>query len=100
MRQRAYRLPALSAAAFLSGVAAAAEPHPARAATTAGLHLDGAELGLAWSLPFVGILLSIALLPLVVPRFWHRHFGKVAAFWALAFLVPFTLRFGPELALY
>lgn len=100
MRQRAYRLPALPAAAFLPGVAAAAEPHPAQAATMAGLHLDGAELGLAWSLPFVGILLSIALFPLVAPRFWHRHFGKVAAFWALAFLVPFTLRFRPELALY
>ncbi|MDX1388053.1 MAG: sodium:proton antiporter, partial [Acidobacteriota bacterium] len=28
-----------------------------------------------WSvIPFVGILLSIALFPLVAPHFWHRHY--------------------------
>lgn len=43
-----------------------------------------------WSvLPFIGILLSIALFPLAAPHFWHDHFGKVAAFWALAFALPF-----------
>src|SRR5262249_18905142 len=36
------------------------------------------------------------LCPLLVPRFWHRHFGKVAAGWALAFAVPFVLRFGGD----
>ena len=49
----------------------------------------------AWSaLPFVGILLSIALCPLLAPRFWHHHFGKVSALWALVFAAPFVLRFG------
>ena len=44
----------------------------------------------AWSaLPFVGILLSIALFPLLAPHFWHRHYPKVSAAWALAFLAPF-----------
>jgi Na+/H+ antiporter NhaD/arsenite permease-like protein len=48
-----------------------------------------------WSaLPFVGILLSIALCPLLAPRFWHHHFGKIAAGWALLFAIPFVLRFG------
>ncbi|MCK9996519.1 MAG: sodium:proton antiporter, partial [Candidatus Krumholzibacteria bacterium] len=43
-----------------------------------------------WTLiPFVGILLSIALGPLVAPHFWHAHFPKVSAFWALLFAVPF-----------
>ena len=43
-----------------------------------------------WSIvPFIGILLSIALFPLAAPLFWHDHFGKVAAFWALAFALPF-----------
>jgi Na+/H+ antiporter NhaD/arsenite permease-like protein len=37
---------------------------------------------------------------LAVPHFWHHHFGKVAAFWGLAFLVPFTIQFGASLALY
>jgi cytochrome b subunit of formate dehydrogenase len=43
-----------------------------------------------WSvLPFVGILLSIALMPLLTPHFWHHHFPKVSAFWALVFAIPF-----------
>ncbi|HSV78623.1 MAG TPA: sodium:proton antiporter [Ramlibacter sp.] len=53
--------------------------------------LDGSRLSPLWAVPFAGILLSIALVPLLAPRFWHHHFGKVAAGWALAFLVPFAL---------
>ena len=40
-------------------------------------------------IPFVGILLSIALGPLVAPHFWHHHFPKISAFWAVLFAVPF-----------
>jgi Na+/H+ antiporter NhaD/arsenite permease-like protein len=62
------------------------------------VHSSAADLGTllpAWSaLPFGGILLSIALFPLLAPRFWHHHFGKVATAWALAFAAPFLLRFG------
>ncbi|OGP89650.1 MAG: sodium:proton antiporter [Deltaproteobacteria bacterium RBG_19FT_COMBO_43_11] len=47
-----------------------------------------------WSaLPFAGILLSIALMPLVTPRFWHHHFPKVSVFWAVVFAVPFLYFF-------
>lgn len=47
-----------------------------------------------WSvLPFAGILLSIALIPLVFPHFWHHHFPKVSVFWALVFAVPFLYFF-------
>ncbi|MFN7445587.1 MAG: sodium:proton antiporter [Curvibacter sp.] len=60
--------------------------------------LDGSQLSVLWGVPFAGILLSIALLPLLAPNFWHHHFGKVAAAWALAFLLPFALLFGPGLA--
>jgi len=50
-----------------------------------------------WSvLPFVGILLSIALIPLVFPHFWHHHFPKVSAFWALIFAIPFIYFFGEK----
>jgi Na+/H+ antiporter NhaD/arsenite permease-like protein len=49
----------------------------------------------AWSaLPFVGILLSIALLPLLKPHFWHHHFGKVALGWALVLAVPYIAVYG------
>jgi Na+/H+ antiporter NhaD/arsenite permease-like protein len=68
------------------------------------LHLQaeeiGTHLGGPWVLPFVCMLLSIAVMPLAVPHFWHHHFGKVAAFWSLAFLVPFAMSHGFDLALY
>ncbi len=73
---------------------------PALAAGAGAPHLDGGELGLIWCVPFVGILLSIALFPLLAPAFWHHHFGKVSAFWAFAFLLPFLAVFGWELTLF
>jgi hypothetical protein len=60
--------------------------------------LDGSQLSALWAVPFAGVLLSIALMPLLVPRVWHHHFGKIAAGWALAFLLPFALVFGPAAA--
>ena len=57
-------------------------------------HLDGATLSLLWGLPFAGLLLSIALVPLFAPKLWHDHYGKVAAMWALGLLVPFVAAFG------
>jgi Na+/H+ antiporter NhaD/arsenite permease-like protein len=56
----------------------------------------GAELALWTCLPFAGILLSIALFPLTAPVFWHRHFPKVSAFWALVFAVPFLIAYRGE----
>lgn len=50
--------------------------------------LDGATLGLGWALPFVGILLSIAILPQLATHFWDRHIGKLVGAWALAVLIP------------
>ena len=73
---------------------------PALAAGAGAPHLEGADLGLVWCIPFVGILLSIALFPLLAPTFWHHHFGKVSAFWAFAFLLPFLIVFGWELTLF
>jgi Na+/H+ antiporter NhaD/arsenite permease-like protein len=59
---------------------------------------DGSQLSPLWGVPFAGILLSIALMPLLAPIFWHHHFGKVTAAWSLAFLLPFALVFGPQVA--
>jgi Na+/H+ antiporter NhaD/arsenite permease-like protein len=73
-------IPAL--AALLPGAAWAAE-------------IDGARLAAWWGLPFAGLLLSIALMPLLIPHVWHRHFGKITALWSLAFLLPFAAVFGP-----
>lgn len=56
--------------------------------------VDGATLSLGWGIPFVGILLSIALCPLLIPTIWHHHFGKITALWSILFLVPFAITFG------
>jgi Na+/H+ antiporter NhaD/arsenite permease-like protein len=56
--------------------------------------IDGKQLTSLWGLPFAGILLCIALFPLLAPKIWHHHYGKIAAFWALLFLVPFAFKFG------
>ncbi|WP_348635344.1 sodium:proton antiporter [Herbaspirillum sp. LeCh32-8] len=61
--------------------------------------IDGAALSTLWALPFAGVLLSIAVLPLLAPSLWHHHFGKIAAFWALAFLLPFGVAQGAHAAL-
>ncbi len=53
----------------------------------------GAHIPLWMVIPFIGILLSIAILPLVAPHFWHHNFGKVSLFWALACLIPFLIMF-------
>ncbi len=57
--------------------------------------IDGAALGVAWAVPFIGMLLSIALMPLLLPKVWHHHYGKIAAGWAAAFVLPYLLQAGP-----
>jgi len=61
----------------------------------------GHALPLWTVVPFVGLLLSIALLPLRAPRFWERHRNKalVAALWSLPIAVLFLLRAPHELLL-
>ncbi|MCO4769941.1 MAG: sodium:proton antiporter [Deltaproteobacteria bacterium] len=67
------------------------------AATHGADHVPlGARLPI-WSVgPFAGILLSIALFPLVAPAFWHHHYGKIAAGWAVLFGVPFLVKYRQE----
>ena len=44
-------------------------------------HMNLGEVLPLWScIPFALMLFSIALFPLVVPEFWHHHFGKISAF--------------------
>ena len=59
---------------------------------------DASQLSAWWALPFAGILLSIALLPLLLPQVWHHHYGKISAAWSLAFFVPFGFSFGASVA--
>ncbi len=57
-----------------------------------GGHASPVGLLPLWTaIPFAGILLSIALGPLIAPHFWHAHFPKISAFWAVLFAVPFLI---------
>ncbi|MBV8094223.1 MAG: sodium:proton antiporter [Acetobacteraceae bacterium] len=58
-------------------------PEPARVAEAARL-----PVGPVWAGPFLGLLLSIAIFPVVAPRFWERRMGWVSLFWILCLLAP------------
>lgn len=73
--------------------------NPALAAEAAHA-FDGGDLSIWWVLPFAGILLSIAIFPLVAPDFWHHHFGKVSAFWGVCIIVPMLIYYGFSTTLY
>lgn len=62
--------------------------------------LDGSLLSIIWVIPFIGILLSIAVFPLIAPNFWHHHFGKISLIWALLLIIPFLFEFGTEITIY
>ena len=49
--------------------------------------LDGSSLSGFWALPFLGIILSIAIFPLVAPSLWSKHYGKISSVWALIIIV-------------
>jgi Na+/H+ antiporter NhaD/arsenite permease-like protein len=90
-RFRTYDVPlmrrtVLASATLLVTLASA----PAQAAAA----LDGTALRWPWALPFVGILLTIATGPLLFPRFWHHHYGKLALAWSLLTLVPLAASHG------
>ena len=57
-------------------------------------HINLGEVLPLWScIPFACMLLSIALFPLLAPQFWHHHFGKVSAFWAVSLGLPFLIAY-------
>ena len=63
-------------------------------------HLEGGDLSIFWVIPFAGILLSIAIFPLVAPDYWHHNFGKISAFWATLLIIPFIFKVGFSITLY
>ena len=45
-------------------------------------------------IPFAGLLLCIALMPLIRPKWWEEHQGLVSAAWIAAMAVTFCLVYG------
>ena len=89
----------LAAAATLGALAAALNPLAAAAAESEAGGLDGRTLSPLWAVPFAGILLSIALGPVLAPRLWHHHYGKVALAWGAATALALLAHAGPGPAL-
>jgi Na+/H+ antiporter NhaD/arsenite permease-like protein len=63
---------------------------PALAATG----LDGASMTWPWALPFAAMLASIATGPLLFPKIWHRHYGKIALGWSVLALAALVAAYG------
>ena len=70
--------------------ALAAEPEAAGAAAQTPLWL---------CIPFAGLLLCIAVLPLVKAEWWEAHQPHAVVFWSLLFLIPFAVKYGVPRAL-
>jgi Na+/H+ antiporter NhaD/arsenite permease-like protein len=85
MKRLAVPLAVLSIVLAPSGAWAAAE-------------LPGETMGWAWALPFVAVLLSIATGPLLFPKLWHAHYGKIAAAWGVLAVAALAVAFGPGAA--
>lgn len=73
---------------------------PELALAAHGPTLPGNKISAIWCIPFACMLLSIAIMPLTLPHFWEHHFGKIAVFWGLAFLIPCLIVYGFDTALY
>ena len=59
-----------------------------------GHGVDGAKLPIWSIIPFVGILLSIAIFPLVLDsHFLVHHGGKMSLIWSLVFAIPYLAAF-------
>lgn len=59
----------------------------------------GSTLSFAYCIPFAGMLLSIAICPLVNGAWWEKFKGAAVLFWSLLFLVPFAIGNGAGTAL-
>lgn len=67
--------------------------------------VQAAESQQAWPdflalVPFVGLLVSIAVLPVMAADLWHLHRGKIALFWTLVWGLPVVIWQSWEVALH
>ena len=66
---------------------------PAAPASFAEL-LQGPSLGLFWGVPFLGLLISIAIAQTAWPARWDRHYAALTGVWTILAVVPLITRFG------
>jgi Na+/H+ antiporter NhaD/arsenite permease-like protein len=61
--------------------------------------MQGSSMGWPWAIPFVGLLLSIAIGPVLFSRIWKRHYGKIAAGWSALTIASIAFVYGAPVAL-
>lgn len=54
----------------------------------------GSKLPLWLCIPFVGMLLSIAVVPLFKAEWWEKNKKWAVVFWSILFLIPFAIMYG------
>jgi Na+/H+ antiporter NhaD/arsenite permease-like protein len=54
----------------------------------------GNSISILFCIPFLGMLLSIAVFPLVKPEWWEHNRKYAVIIWSLLFLVPFAIKYG------
>ena len=80
--------------ALVAGLVLVGGAAPASAAAFSELALPW-----PWVLPFIGLLSSIAVGPLLAPKFWHAHYGKIAFMWSALTVTPMAALHGVPTAL-
>ena len=69
-------------------------PNVAFAAEKGAEQNIGSTLPLAFCIPFAGLLLCIAVCPLVIERWWDKNKQYAVILWSLAFVIPFIFYAG------
>jgi Na+/H+ antiporter NhaD/arsenite permease-like protein len=67
---------------------------PTLASASGGL--DGKSFNPFWAIPFIGLLISIAVFPLVSHTIWERHQGKISAIWSALIIIPLWVMVGGQ----
>ena len=51
------------------------------------------NISLAFCIPFIGMLLSIAIFPLIAGKWWEKKKQYIVSLWSLLFLIPFAVKY-------
>ena len=88
----------LSAFCASLGLFLMANPMTALAAEQEG-GASASSVPLWMCIPFAGLLLCIAILPLVKAEWWEEHQPHAVALWSILFIIPFAMRYSAGTAL-
>jgi Na+/H+ antiporter NhaD/arsenite permease-like protein len=80
--------------AIATPIAVAATTSPCLATPLNGVALNGAALTWPVAMPFLGLLLTIAIAPMLAAPLWRRHYGKIVAVWSIVAVAALAAQAG------